>query len=60
MMKASIAFCQVKKFPGAGKVLPGNVWLDKKSRCCAVVLGEGGFPEVPSMDKEGLVRKECT
>lgn len=26
-----VAFRQVKKFPGTGKVLPGKVWLDRKA-----------------------------
>lgn len=39
----------MKKSPGAGKVLPGNLWLDRK---VGVVLGEGSLAEVPSMDKE--------
>ena len=42
--------CQGKKSAGAGKVLPGNMSLDKESKCCAVALGEAGFAEVPRMD----------
>ena len=47
----------MKKSPGACKVLPGNLWLDRK---VGVVLGEGSLAEVPSMDiNDSLAKKEC-